>query len=275
MQEIIIQTGQHVGQDVMPAAMRLLTLLNNKFDLSLTINPPEQKAPSFQKQFLENKKANNILFTGPLKPQDKQFLKEQEPLLFLSKTICYPVLADKSPLQLDYIQNGFDILFAGYQKATYQEALKVIATLSDNITLTEPEPALLKARVFSPSQIATQLLYNQTQFQVVGAEQPTCEVLSTLASELSGTPQITAHAWIFPKAMLQLKAGKGTANPMSAFVALSMLLRCSLAQGEAADSLEEGIRALLEVGARTEDLAPNDPFLATTEEFTNMLLQSI
>ena len=61
-------------------------------------------------------------------------------------------------------------------------------------------------------------------------------------------------------------AGKGVANPIGAIASVAMLLRYGLRLTEAADAVDQAIRAVLDAGARTRDLAePGAPVLSTSE----------
>jgi 3-isopropylmalate dehydrogenase len=61
-------------------------------------------------------------------------------------------------------------------------------------------------------------------------------------------------------------AGRGIANPLGAIASAAMLLRHGLAEGEAADRVDQVIAELLAAGARTPDLArPGEPTLGTRD----------
>jgi 3-isopropylmalate dehydrogenase len=61
-------------------------------------------------------------------------------------------------------------------------------------------------------------------------------------------------------------AGRGIANPLGAIASAAMLLRHGLAEGEAADRVDQVIAEVLAAGARTADLArPGEPTLGTRE----------
>jgi len=61
-------------------------------------------------------------------------------------------------------------------------------------------------------------------------------------------------------------AGKGVANPIGAIASVAMLLRYGLRLTEAADAVDQAIRAVLDAGARTRDIAePGAPVLSTSE----------
>jgi len=61
-------------------------------------------------------------------------------------------------------------------------------------------------------------------------------------------------------------AGHGVANPIGAIASVGMLLRYGLKLPEAADAVDEAIRAALDAGARTKDIAgPGERVLGTAE----------
>jgi len=61
-------------------------------------------------------------------------------------------------------------------------------------------------------------------------------------------------------------AGQGIANPIGAIASVAMLLRYGLKLAEPADAVEAAIRAVLDAGGRTKDIAgPGEPALGTQE----------
>jgi len=61
-------------------------------------------------------------------------------------------------------------------------------------------------------------------------------------------------------------AGKGVANPLGAIASAGMLLRYGLKAPDAADAVDQAIRAVLDEGARTKDIAgPGETVLGTRE----------
>lgn len=54
-------------------------------------------------------------------------------------------------------------------------------------------------------------------------------------------------------------AGKGIANPIAQILSLSMLLRYSLGEKEAADAIDSAVRSVIDQGYRTGDLATAPP----------------
>ena len=61
-------------------------------------------------------------------------------------------------------------------------------------------------------------------------------------------------------------AGQGIANPIGAIASVAMLLRYGLKLAEPADAVEAAIRAVLDAGGRTKDIAgPGEKVLGTRE----------
>jgi 3-isopropylmalate dehydrogenase len=61
-------------------------------------------------------------------------------------------------------------------------------------------------------------------------------------------------------------AGQGVANPLGAIASAALLLRYSLNEREAADSVERAITGVLAAGVRTPDLArPGEATVGTAE----------
>ncbi len=111
---------------------------------------------------------------------------------------------------------------------------------------------------------AMQLVRNPKQFDVIVTGNMFGDILSDEASMLTGS------IGMLPSASLNARgfglyepihgsapdiAGKGLANPLATILSLSMLLRYSLNQPEAADRVERAVRRVLAQGLRTADIA--------------------
>jgi 3-isopropylmalate dehydrogenase len=70
-------------------------------------------------------------------------------------------------------------------------------------------------------------------------------------------------------------AGQGVANPLGAILSLALALRWSLEAPQAADLLEDAVRAALASGARTRDIMHEGGHLASTREMGNAVLAAL
>ena len=60
-------------------------------------------------------------------------------------------------------------------------------------------------------------------------------------------------------------SGQGVANPLATILSLSMLLRYSLSQPDAADTIDRAVRQVLADGVRCQDIAGDGQAVSTTE----------
>jgi 3-isopropylmalate dehydrogenase len=67
-------------------------------------------------------------------------------------------------------------------------------------------------------------------------------------------------------------AGQGVVNPLAAILSVAMMLRISLGQTEAADSIERAVDQAIELGARTRDLGADDDRALGTAEMTERVV---
>jgi len=122
---------------------------------------------------------------------------------------------------------------------------------------------------------AMQLVRDPAQFDVIVTGNLFGDILSDLASMLSGS------IGMLPSASLDARgkglyepihgaapdiAGQGVANPLATILSLAMLLRHSLALPEAAERLEQAVSRVLDEGLRTPDIATRGEPVVGTEE---------
>jgi 3-isopropylmalate dehydrogenase len=67
-------------------------------------------------------------------------------------------------------------------------------------------------------------------------------------------------------------AGKGIVNPLAAILSAAMMLRISLDEPEAADSIEHAVDQAIDLGARTRDLGADDDRALGTAEMTERVV---
>lgn len=130
---------------------------------------------------------------------------------------------------------------------------------------------------------AMQLALHPAQFDVIVTSNLFGDILSDEAAVLGGSIGMMPSASIGEKTSLYEPIhgsapdieGKGIANPCAAILSAAMLLRYSLGQEEAADTVEAAVRQALEDGWRTPDLYREGLKKADTATMTDAILRHI
>ena len=122
---------------------------------------------------------------------------------------------------------------------------------------------------------AMQLVRNPKQFDVIVTGNMFGDILSDLASMLTGSIGMLPSASMdgTGKGLYEPIhgtapdiAGKGVANPLATILSLAMMLRYTLDNGEAADAVEGAVGAVLDRGLRTPDIqSPGSTVVGTVE----------
>lgn len=127
---------------------------------------------------------------------------------------------------------------------------------------------------------AMQLIANPKQFDVMLTGNIFGDILSDEASMLSGSIGLLPSASTGDKTAIYEPihgsapdiAGQGIANPIATIASASMMLRYSLGEEEAADSIDNAIKKALAEGYRTKDLANFDAKqVVTTSEMGDII----
>ncbi len=121
---------------------------------------------------------------------------------------------------------------------------------------------------------AMRLVSNPATFDVVLTENMFGDILSDEAAVLAGSLGLLPSASLGSGPGLfepvhgsaPPLAGRDVANPIGAIATVALLLRHGLQQPEAAAAVDEAVAAVLDAGARTQDLAlPGEPSIGTAE----------
>lgn len=127
---------------------------------------------------------------------------------------------------------------------------------------------------------AMQLVLNPKQFDVILTENMFGDILSDECSVLSGSIGLLPSASLGGRIALYEPihgsapdiAGQGIANPIATLASVSMMLRYSLEQEEAATVLDNAITKALNDGYRTQDLAAfNAKEVCSTDHFGSLI----
>ncbi len=120
---------------------------------------------------------------------------------------------------------------------------------------------------------AMQLVRAPKQFDVIVTSNLFGDILSDAAAMLTGSIGMLPSASLDAsgKGMYEPVhgsapdiAGQGIANPLATILSLSMLLRYSLDESKAADTIDRGVRQVLSDGLRCQDISGDQPAVSTT-----------
>jgi 3-isopropylmalate dehydrogenase len=130
---------------------------------------------------------------------------------------------------------------------------------------------------------AMALVHKPTQFDTIVTENTFGDILSDEAAILAGSMGMLPSASIGGTVGLYEPvhgtapdiAGQGVANPIAAVLSAAMLLRYSLDMGPEADRIEAAVRAVLEQGHRTRDIAARGERALGTKEMGDLIVRRI
>lgn len=130
---------------------------------------------------------------------------------------------------------------------------------------------------------AMQLAINPSQFDVIVTGNLFGDILSDEAAVLSGSIGMLPSASIGESTSLYEPihgsapdiAGKGIANPLATILSAAMLLRYSLNENDAAQTIEDAVEKTLAQGWRTPDLYKEGFKKADTQSMTRAVLDNI
>jgi 3-isopropylmalate dehydrogenase len=152
----------------------------------------------------------------------------------------------------------------------------------DEVAAEFPDVMTVHALVDSTAAI---LMSNPSRFDVIVTENLFGDILSDEAAVIAGSLGLLASASLGDRATPHGRfglyepihgsapdiAGRGSANPAAAIGSAAMMLRWSLGQTAAADTLDEALLAVLEAGPRTPDLGGQ----ATTDEVSAAVISRL
>ncbi len=136
---------------------------------------------------------------------------------------------------------------------------------------------------------AMQLVRQPKQFDVIVTDNLFGDLLSDLASQLTGSLGLLPSATLGPKksdgkfvALYEPVhgsapdiAGQGKANPIAMILSLAMLLKYSLKLDKEAEMVEKAVENVLDKGLRTADIATPDSKVISTSEMGDAIVTAL
>jgi len=131
---------------------------------------------------------------------------------------------------------------------------------------------------------AMQLVREPRRFDVILAGNMFGDILSDEAAQLTGSLGMLASASLAEGSFGLYEpsggsapdiAGQGIANPMAQILCVPMMLRFTFGEGEAAEAVEEAVRATLDDGLRTADIAQPGEATVTTAEMGEAVVRHL
>ena len=131
---------------------------------------------------------------------------------------------------------------------------------------------------------AMQLVMNPQQFDVIVTENMFGDILSDEASVITGSIGMLPSASLGEGTRGLYEpihgsapdiAGKGIANPLATILAAGMMLRYSFGLMEEADAIDEAVKAVLEEGWRTADIAKKGEKTLSTQEMGAKVIEKL
>ncbi len=131
---------------------------------------------------------------------------------------------------------------------------------------------------------AMQLVRNPSQFDVIVTGNLFGDILSDEASMITGSIGMLPSASLGDSGLGLYEpihgsapdiAGKGIANPLATILSTAMMLRYSLGLNEAANTVEDAVKAVLDKGYRTADIARAGEQCISTSEMGDRVVEFI
>ena len=166
-------------------------------------------------------------------------------------------------------------------KANVLEASELWREVATAVHKDFPDVALSHMYV---DNAAMQMVRNPKQFDVLVTSNMFGDILSDLASMLTGSIGMLASASLDENQRGLYEpshgaapdiAGQGVANPLATILSVAMMLRYTLGEPELADRVESAVAATLEQGLRTADIAETGEASVATSTMGDAVINSL
>ncbi|WP_422615584.1 3-isopropylmalate dehydrogenase [Pelagibaculum spongiae] len=166
-------------------------------------------------------------------------------------------------------------------KANVLEVTELWREVVERVSADYPEVELSHMYV---DNAAMQLVRNPRQFDVMVTGNMFGDILSDCAAMLTGSIGMLPSASLNAKGQGMYEpihgsapdiAGKGIANPLATILSVSMMLRYSLNQPEAAQLIDQAVGRVLDQGLRTADIMSEGAQQVSTQQMGDAVLQAL
>jgi 3-isopropylmalate dehydrogenase len=166
-------------------------------------------------------------------------------------------------------------------KANVLEATVLWREIMEEISSDYPDVKLTHMYV---DNAAMQLVKEPKQFDILVTGNMFGDILSDAAAMLTGSIGMLPSAALDKNSKGLYEpchgsapdiAGRGIANPLATILSVSMMLRYSLCEFKAANSIERAVSSVLDSGLRTQDIYTLKEKLITTSEMGNAVVDAI
>ena len=131
---------------------------------------------------------------------------------------------------------------------------------------------------------AMQLLRRPSSFDVIVTENMFGDILSDEAAMLTGSIGMLSSASLGEGSFGLYEpvhgsapdiAGKGIANPIATILSVALMFRLTFGYGDAADAVENAVKAVLDAGHRTADIAGDGSKAVGTKEMGDLIVAAM
>jgi 3-isopropylmalate dehydrogenase len=131
---------------------------------------------------------------------------------------------------------------------------------------------------------AMQLLRRPTSFDVIVTENMFGDILSDEAAMLTGSIGMLSSASLGEGSFGLYEpvhgsapdiAGQGIANPIATILSVALMFRLTFGYNEAADSIENAVKSVLDAGHRTEDIAVDKSKAIGTKQMGDLIVNAM